>query len=46
MSTNTIEEKVVALQERKRRLFATVVDSGEFRSGAVTAADIRTLLEG
>ena len=46
VSTDTIEEKVVALQERKRRLFASVVDSGEFRSGAVTAADIRTLLEG
>ncbi|GAA4873007.1 DEAD/DEAH box helicase [Serinicoccus chungangensis] len=46
VSTGTIEEKVVALQERKRRLFTSVVDSGEFRSGVVTAEDIRGLLEG
>lgn len=44
VSTGTIEEKVVALQERKRRLFATVVDSGELGSGAITAEDIRGLL--
>ena len=44
VSTDTVEEKVVALQQRKRDLFATVVDAGEFRSGAITAADIRDLL--
>ena len=46
VSSGTIEEKVVALQERKRRLFSTVVDSGEFAAGTVTAADIRGLVEG
>jgi len=46
VSTGTIEEKVVALQERKRRLFTSVVDSGEFQSGSVSAEDIRGLLEG
>ena len=46
VSTGTIEEKVVALQERKRRLFTSVVDSGEFGSGVVTAEDIRGLLDG
>ncbi|MFK5633919.1 MULTISPECIES: SNF2-related protein [unclassified Ornithinimicrobium] len=44
VSTDTVEEKVVALQQRKRDLFATVVDAGEFRSGAITAADVRDLL--
>ncbi|WP_298746138.1 DEAD/DEAH box helicase [uncultured Serinicoccus sp.] len=46
VSTGTIEEKVVALQERKRRLFTSVVDAGEFGSGVVTAEDIRGLLDG
>ena len=46
VSTGTIEEKVVALQERKRKLFATVVDSGELGSGRITADDIRGLLDG
>ncbi|HSP60860.1 MAG TPA: DEAD/DEAH box helicase [Ornithinimicrobium sp.] len=45
VSTGTIEEKVVALQERKRDLFRTVVDAGEFRSGSITADDIRGLLD-
>ncbi|AXH97931.1 helicase SNF2 [Ornithinimicrobium avium] len=44
VSTGTIEEKVVALQARKRKLFATVVDSGELGSGRITVADIRGLL--
>lgn len=44
VSTSTIEEKVVALQERKRRLFSTVIDSGEMTSGKITAEDIRGLL--
>ena len=45
VSADTIEEKVVALQQRKRDLFASVVDTGEFRGTAITAADIRGLLE-
>ncbi|HWA64747.1 MAG TPA: DEAD/DEAH box helicase [Mycobacteriales bacterium] len=43
VATDTIEEKVVALQERKRDLFAQVVDGGAAASGALTAADIREL---
>ena len=45
VSEDTIEEKVVALQERKRDLFTSVVDSGSFSSGAITAADIRGLFD-
>ena len=45
VSADTIEEKVVALQQRKRDLFASVIDTGEFRSTAITASDIRGLLE-
>ncbi len=45
VSADTIEERVMALQQRKRDLFASVVDTGEFRSTAITADDIRGLLE-
>ena len=45
VSADTIEEKVVALQQRKRDLFASVIDTGEFRSTTITATDIRGLLE-
>ncbi|WP_392467604.1 SNF2-related protein [Arsenicicoccus cauae] len=44
VSEDTIEDKVVALQQRKRELFAQVVDDGDAMSGAVTADDIRGLL--
>ncbi len=44
ISAGTIEEKVVALQQRKRDLFERVVDEGGGMSGAITAADIRALL--
>lgn len=44
ISTGTVEEKVVALQERKRDLFEQVVDEGGALSGALTAEDIRALL--
>ena len=44
VSTDTIEEKVVALQERKRDLFARVVDDGAVLSSAITADDLRELL--
>jgi superfamily II DNA or RNA helicase len=40
----TIEDKVVALQDRKRELFATVVDEGALASGGLTDDDIRSLL--
>ncbi|NUR79632.1 MAG: DEAD/DEAH box helicase [Dermatophilaceae bacterium] len=44
VSAATIEEKVVALQERKRDLFQRVVDEGGSLSGAITADDVRDLL--
>ncbi|MGL5818322.1 MAG: SNF2-related protein [Phycicoccus sp.] len=44
VSRHTVEEKVVALQERKRDLFAKVVDDGGALSGALTADDLRELL--
>ncbi|MGV9799407.1 DEAD/DEAH box helicase [Mycobacterium sp. NPDC003449] len=44
VSQDTIEEKVVALQERKRALFAAVVDDGDLFGAGITAADIRELL--
>jgi SNF2 family DNA or RNA helicase len=44
VAAGTIEEKVVALQERKRDLFARVLDDGGGAlSGALTADDIRGL---
>ncbi len=44
VATDTIEEKVLALQARKRELFAKVVDEGGLAGAAVTAEDIRGLL--
>jgi SNF2 family DNA or RNA helicase len=44
VSAGTIEEKVVALQERKRDLFQRVVDEGGSLSGAISAGDVRDLL--
>ena len=44
VSSGTIEDKVVALQERKRDLFNQVVEGGEALGGAITPDDIRALL--
>ncbi|MDT5280476.1 MAG: hypothetical protein QOJ20_1671, partial [Mycobacterium sp.] len=44
VSQNAIEERVVALQERKLELFTAVVDEGEVLGSAITASDIRALL--
>jgi superfamily II DNA or RNA helicase len=44
VSADTIEQKVLALQERKRDLFRQVVDDGALTAGAITADDIRSLL--
>jgi superfamily II DNA or RNA helicase len=44
VAAGTIEEKVVALQQRKRDLFAQVVDGGGAVGGAMTADDVRALL--
>jgi SNF2 family DNA or RNA helicase len=45
VSQGTIEEKVVALQERKRGLFAAVLDEGDAFGSAITASDVRELLD-
>jgi SNF2 family DNA or RNA helicase len=43
VSQGTIEEKVVALQERKRKLFTAVLDEGDVFGSAITASDVREL---
>ena len=43
VAADTIEEKVVALQQRKRDLFAQVVDNDAMTGSALTADDIRGL---
>lgn len=45
VAKDTIEEKVMALKARKAKLFTNVMDGGGFESGALTARDIRQLLE-
>ena len=45
VSADTIEEKVVALQQRKRDLFAKVVGESGDLAAPLTADDIRGLLE-
>ena len=44
VAKDTLEEKVMALKAKKAALFANVMDSGDFESGAMTAADIQELL--
>jgi superfamily II DNA or RNA helicase len=45
VAKDTIEEKVMALKERKAALFQNVMADGEVAPGALTAADIRGILE-
>jgi superfamily II DNA or RNA helicase len=45
VAKDTLEEKVMALKAKKARLFANVMDGGGFESGAMTASDIRELLD-
>ena len=45
VAKDTIEEKVMALKAKKSALFANVMDAGGLESGALTAADIRGLLD-
>ncbi|GAB04138.1 putative helicase [Gordonia amarae NBRC 15530] len=44
VSAGTIEERVVALQDRKRALFDAVVDDGELFGTAISADDIREMI--
>jgi SNF2 family DNA or RNA helicase len=45
VARDTIEEKVMALKATKAALFSSVMDGGAFESAALSAADIRGLLE-
>ncbi|WP_261819308.1 DEAD/DEAH box helicase [Nocardioides sp. OK12] len=45
VSRDTVEEKVVALKERKAELFAQVVDGDGALGGVIDAADVRALFE-
>lgn len=45
VAADTIEEKVMALQAKKSELFAAVLDDDAVFSQALTAEDIRGLLE-
>jgi len=45
VAKDTIEEKVMALKATKAALFSSVMDDGAFESAALTASDIRGLLE-
>ncbi|MGH9057611.1 MAG: SNF2-related protein [Acidimicrobiales bacterium] len=45
VAKDTIEEKVMALKAKKAALFASVMDAEGLGSGALTAADIRGLLD-
>ncbi len=45
VAKDTIEEKVMALKATKAALFSSVLDHGAFESAALSASDIRGLLE-
>ena len=45
VAADTIEQKVVALQQRKRDLFRRVVDGGALSEAALSADDIRGLFD-
>jgi SNF2 family DNA or RNA helicase len=45
VATGTIEEKVMALKEKKARLFDAVMDDDAVFGSALTADDIRGLIE-
>jgi len=45
ISQGTIEEKVRALAQRKAQLFSGVLDDGDLFAGAITAQDIRGLID-
>jgi SNF2 family DNA or RNA helicase len=44
VSKGTIEEKVMALKERKSKLFESMVGGGAFESAGLSADDVRSLL--
>jgi superfamily II DNA or RNA helicase len=46
IASDTIEEKIMTLQQRKARLFHAVMDDDAMFGTALTAADIRALFDG
>src|SRR5699024_3468205 len=46
VAENTIEEKVLALQQKKAELFTALMDDGDAFSEVISAADIQGLLDG
>jgi superfamily II DNA or RNA helicase len=46
VARNTIEEKVMALKERKAKLFTAVLDDDAMFSSALSAEDVRGLFDG
>ena len=44
VAADTIEEKVLALQEKKAALFSSLTDGGDAFSAALSVEDIRSLL--
>ena len=45
IAAGTIEEKVMALKERKAELFSNVIDGGNAFGSALSADDIRALFD-
>ncbi|MHA7247891.1 DEAD/DEAH box helicase [Arthrobacter tecti] len=45
VAKDTIEEKVMALKEKKAKLFTAVMDDDAMFSSALTASDVRSLFE-
>ncbi|MGY4542812.1 SNF2 family DNA or RNA helicase [Arthrobacter sp. UYNi723] len=46
VAKDTIEEKVMALKEKKAKLFTAVLDDDAMFASALTADDVRGLFEG
>ena len=45
VSKNTIEEKVMALKEKKAKLFTAVLDDDAAFASAISVDDVRSLFE-
>ncbi len=45
VAKNTIEERVMALKEKKAKLFTSVMDDDAMFSSAITADDVRGLFD-
>ena len=45
VAENTVEEKVIELQEKKKELFDSVVSSDGFSSSALTMDDLKAIFD-